>query len=424
MTLVVAGERVNTAFESICWLDDPKVPHATDGRARAKDTAKAIVLHTVHGKRGALKRGSKSSKRAEAYARYQAASAREVSWHFTIDTDGTVVQSADPALWLCWHAGAVNAWTVGIEIVQDPDGTLYDATLASVVALCELLCASLAIPRRLPVDAQGKPSRVVLAALTGARGPWAGVFGHRNQTRNRGPGDPGDQPFDALLRAGFTGVHLDAAPPALPVTPPKARKPAPKWLDPAAEIDATKDLPRDQRAFVLRHLAELRALGLDDARAFELIAHVSTECDFGRREHGHNAGGVKALEGDAEAYERTYGGEMPWWRSAGHVASGDAPEVYYRGWTSSRAFWEWWLRRFVPRVSSAASARYTQTGLLFWSQPGPAWIVEMIRAGYRGVVREREIAELLAAGGDGTAHSSVRAHVDLVRRVRELAGAP
>jgi hypothetical protein len=418
VTIIIAGERVSTAFESVSWVDNPReVPKATDGRARAKDAAKAIVLHTVHGKRGALKTGGKPSKRAESYARYQAATARDVSWHFTVDTDGTVVQSADPALWLCWHAGAVNAWTIGIELVQDADGTLYDATLASVVALCELLCASLAIPRRLPVNARGKPAQGVLTALTGARGPWGGVFGHRNQTRNRGPGDPGDQPFEALLRAGFEGVRLDAAPPALPVT--NSSKPHPAWLDASAEVDASKPKPVDQRAFVGRHLAALRAVGLDDVRATEVVAHLAIESGWGEQEHACNAGGVKATEGDAQAYERTFGGPMPWYRRGGHVASGDAPEVYYRGWPDAQAFAAGWLKRFVPREGGE---RYKRTGELFWSDaPRIAWFVEMIRAGYRGVVREAEIKALLAAGGDGSAHPSVQTYLRALATVRGLA---
>lgn len=418
MTIIIAGERVSTALESVSWVDNPReVPKATDGRARAKDAAKAIVLHTVHGKRGALKAGGKPSKRAESYARYQAATARDVSWHFTIDTDGTVVQSADPALWLCWHAGAVNGWTIGIELVQDADGTLYEATLASVVAMCELLCASLAIPRRLPVNARGKPAQGVIAALTGARGPWGGVFGHRNQTHNRGPGDPGDQPFEALLRAGFEGARLDAAPPALPVT--SSSKSHPAWLDSHAEVDASEPKPVDQRAFVGRHLAALRAVGLDDVRATEVVAHLAIESGWGEQEHACNAGGVKATEGDAEAYERTFGGPMPWYRRGGHVASGDAPEVYYRGWPDAQAFAAGWLKRFVPREGGE---RYKRTGELFWSDsPRIAWFVELIRAGYRGVVREAEIKTILATGGDGSAHPSVQTYLRALATVRGLA---
>lgn len=416
--IVIAGERIATAFESVSWLDDPRVPKATDGRSRSRDAVKAIVLHTVHGKRGALKAGSKPSARAEWYARYQASTDRDVSWHFTIDTDGTVVQSADPATWTCWHAGAINGWTVGVELVQDSDGTLYEATMQSVVALCELLCAALAIPRRLPVGADSKPARGVIAALMGPRGPWGGVFGHRNQTHNRGPGDPGDQPFEALLRAGFEGVHIDASPPALPSQP--ASKTHPKWLDPRAEVDASKPRPRDQRAFVARHLTALRALGIDDLRATEIIAHHAVETGWGDHEHACNASGVKAAEADAIAYERTYGGPMPWYRRAGHVASADAPEVFYRGWPDTQAFAAWWLKRFVPREGGE---RYKGTAELFWSESAPraAWFVELLRAGYRGVVREQEIAALLATGADGTTHPSVATYLGALAVVRRLA---
>jgi len=47
----------------------------------------------------------------------------------------------------------------------------------------------------------------VVPRLTGADGPWSGVFGHRNQTRQRGPGDPGSSVFLALLAAGYAGVE-------------------------------------------------------------------------------------------------------------------------------------------------------------------------------------------------------------------------
>ena len=36
-----------------------------------------------------------------------------------------------------------------------------------------------------------------------------GIYGHRNQTSNRGPGDPGDFIFQALLNAGYKGFNYD-----------------------------------------------------------------------------------------------------------------------------------------------------------------------------------------------------------------------
>ena len=208
MTLIIDGQRVETpGLETISWLDDPAVPRVRDGRRRVPQSARAIVLHTVHGKLGPLSDvPSVPSVRAERYARYQAGSAREVSWHLTVDTDGSVVQSADVAAWTCWHATAVNSWTIGIELVQESDGTVYRPQLAAVVELCDLLCARLAIERRVPARG-GVPIVGVVPRLTGADGPWSGVFGHRNQTRQRGPGDPGSFVFLALLAAGYAGVE-------------------------------------------------------------------------------------------------------------------------------------------------------------------------------------------------------------------------
>jgi hypothetical protein len=207
VSLVIDGQRVETpGMQTISWLDDPAVPRVKDGRRRVPQSARAIVLHTVHGKLGPLSDvPSVPSVRAERYARYQAGTAREVSWHITADTDGTIVQSADVAAWTCWHATAVNGWTVGIELVQEADGTVYRAQLAAVVGLCDLLCARLGIERRVPARG-GVPIVGVVPRLTGTDGPWSGVFGHRNQTRQRGPGDPGSAVFLALLAAGYAGV--------------------------------------------------------------------------------------------------------------------------------------------------------------------------------------------------------------------------
>ena len=43
---------------------------------------------------------------------------RELSIHYVIDRDGRIVQCADPATTVAFHAGTANEWTVGIEIVS------------------------------------------------------------------------------------------------------------------------------------------------------------------------------------------------------------------------------------------------------------------------------------------------------------------
>lgn len=210
MSLILDGALVTLpGVETRCYADDPAVPRTTDGRRRRREDVAGIVLHTVtgHPHQPAVLPGSRHSEHAERLARYQAYSARKVSWHFTVDTDGTVVQSADPATWTCWHAGGVNPWTVGIELCQGPAGELYEVQLAAMVKVVDWLCSSLDIARHYPMRAAtGRPHGGLIDRLKGTAFPWDGVFGHRNQTSDKPHGDPGDAPFVALAAAGYRGV--------------------------------------------------------------------------------------------------------------------------------------------------------------------------------------------------------------------------
>lgn len=210
MSLILDGVLVTLpGVETRCYADDHAVPRTTDGRRRRREDVAGIVLHTVtgHPHQPAVLPGSRPSEHAERLARYQAYTERKVSWHLTIDTDGTVVQSADPATWTCWHAGGVNPWTVGIELCQGPRGELYEVQLAAMVAVVDWLCAGFGIERRYPMRAAtGRPHGSPIPRLTGSAAPWLGVFGHRNQTEDKPHGDPGDGPFVALAAAGYRGV--------------------------------------------------------------------------------------------------------------------------------------------------------------------------------------------------------------------------
>lgn len=216
--LVIYGKRVPVpGVEVVTWLDDPKrAPRVTDGRRRTVRPL-AVVLHTSRGVRGAVRPGSLPSTRAETLALYQARTEREVSWCATVDTDGTTLQQCDAGSWTAWHAGAVNEWTIGIELVQQPTtGDLWQVQVDAAVAVVRTLCEALQIPKRVPVGVDGKPVLAGLQALrskaAGGRGErWAGVFGHVHcapptGAGARGPGDPGPAIFDALLAAGFEGV--------------------------------------------------------------------------------------------------------------------------------------------------------------------------------------------------------------------------
>jgi hypothetical protein len=216
MSIVLDGKKIETpGLETISWLDDPKVPMTTDVSARTQ-WIRAIVLHTVHGKVGKLLPGVKSSTRAESYAKYQANTSRDVSWDYTIDTDGTIIVSNDPMKHFTWQATSVNPITLGIELVQEDNGDLYEGQLDAAVRFIDCLTRELAdrghpIQRQIPVSAEGKVVKGVIKRIADSSSAKSvvGIYGHRNQTTNRGAGDPGDFIFEALLKAGYMGFCLD-----------------------------------------------------------------------------------------------------------------------------------------------------------------------------------------------------------------------
>lgn len=204
--------------------DNHDIPWMTDGAAR-KGPPVAIVLHTTSGTKGEeLHTPPPPSEHAEQLARYQAGTERDVSWDFTVDLDGTIVQHNDPsapcggrkAAWYSWHAGSVNGWTLGIEIVQGPRRVVYELQLRVATAFVTFLCDHYGIPKRVPCDASGKPwdksiFEVVSTKRGGRQRRWQGVLGHCNVTTpdSRGPWDPGDHVRGALLDGGFTPFNIE-----------------------------------------------------------------------------------------------------------------------------------------------------------------------------------------------------------------------
>lgn len=192
----------------------------------------------------------------------------------------------------------------------------------------------------------------------------------------------------------------------------------PAWVDPALEVTDTDVHYISPEQFVTAALEQLAALGCPRGRAIEVVAHCGTECKFGRRAAGNNLGGVKLSRTDVRAALRE-GHPLSWWRRAGHLEAGDGEVCYYRAFLDETAFWAHWLRRFVPRTAAAAERdRYIETGRLFWSTGD--WFVAMLRAGYRGPVRQAELEQLVAAGRDPAEHRSVAAQLRAVAHVQRL----
>jgi hypothetical protein len=191
----------------------------------------------------------------------------------------------------------------------------------------------------------------------------------------------------------------------------------PSWIDPTRELTDTQDRTTPREVFVRTQAQVLRGLGLSESQVLEAVAHAVTECGWGRRAIGHNMGGVKLKSDDDRAYRAKHGHGLSWWQWQGHAAAGDAPVVYYRAFEDDSDFWRFWLKRYVP--NGETKGRYADTGKAFWSDTPSRWFVELLRAGYRGPVREAQIKAL----SDPNEHPSVKSHVSLVNRVRKILAA-
>lgn len=146
---------------------------------------------------------------------------RKASCHVAIDGDGSYACYADILKVAAFHAGHVNDISMGIEMYQDAEGHVYGATIETALAILDVatrelgvqrqFVAETAICRRIANNVRGPSHATSLAYVaSGGRGrDWNGILGHRNVTRNRGPGDPGDDIFARLSLAGYETFYVD-----------------------------------------------------------------------------------------------------------------------------------------------------------------------------------------------------------------------
>lgn len=169
-----------------------------DYQQRKTKWVRGIVLHTTKGiAPQTIRPGKGPSGRDKVVADFWRRDDGHSAAHIVVDTDGSVACLADLATVSAYHATTANDWTVGIEMYQEADGALWEATLASTVAVCRVICEAMGIPYQMHHAAyRGAP---VERLIPGGR-DCAGIYGHRDQTDRRGAGDPGGAIY-ARLRA-------------------------------------------------------------------------------------------------------------------------------------------------------------------------------------------------------------------------------
>jgi hypothetical protein len=200
------------------FIDNPRLRLAPDDQrprtAAEQRWVRAIVLHTTGGIPG-----GKSDPREQSiipgFGRSSRAGERIVAdWthdhsrpggaHLIVDFDGLVYCCADLIATAAYHASDANGVSVGIEIVQAHDGSLFDGQLGIAVRVVDWLTARLGIQRQMPSRYDGRP----IPRLTGYLKD-TGVFGHRHVSANRWKGDPGDAIFDKLRAAGYEAFDFE-----------------------------------------------------------------------------------------------------------------------------------------------------------------------------------------------------------------------
>ena len=206
--LLINGARVQVpAVRVIGPGDEPWCALAPgDYRMRQTTWVRSIVVHATGGyAHQHIKTGAGPGGRAKAVAEFWRGDPVHSGAHVVVDADGSVACLADLATVCAYHATVSNDWSIGIEMVQMPDGGIYEATFDSTVKVLGVIADHFGISRQFACDAYtGHP----IARLLDGGPHVVGAYGHRNNTEQRGWGDPGDEIWRRLALDGWTGVLL------------------------------------------------------------------------------------------------------------------------------------------------------------------------------------------------------------------------
>ena len=195
------------------WQNDPLLRLSIDDyRRRPKTALKQIILHTTKGIPGGKIRTPQKilpglgpdTKRDERLAQMWSMDNRRAGAHLAVDFDGSVACFADIQTDMTFHAGNVNAQSIGIEIYQGSHGELYEGQLEVVVRLADYLTKHFSIQRQLHMPY----GRQALKRGLKHGFDMVGVFGHRDVSNRRGAGDPGDRIMEMLIEAGYESFNF------------------------------------------------------------------------------------------------------------------------------------------------------------------------------------------------------------------------
>lgn len=191
------------------WLDDPSLRLRIPGDGAPRDThwVRSVCLHTTKGWPDTLRDprqqkvlpGAGNAGSAAGTVHYWANDSTHAGAHVVVDFDGSFVCCADLLSEKSYHAKTLNDVSIGVEIYQGSKAEMYEVQLEKVVEFCDWATKFFGIQRQVHLPYQGPIDRLGLGKGDDA----VGVFGHRDQTSDRGPGDPGDAIMQRLVAAGY-----------------------------------------------------------------------------------------------------------------------------------------------------------------------------------------------------------------------------
>lgn len=186
---------------------------ARDYRMRRTTWVRQVIPHSVTGDwPQVLVPGPGPGGEAVRYADIWRSDPTSSAAHLLVDSAGTVVCLCDLAYTCAYHAEGSNDWAVGIEMFVAKDGTIRGATIDATAATIEAICTAMSIPFQFHgAHYRDEPLARMETFENGHRrslgGPdCVGIFGHRDNTRTRGRGDPGDAIYAALAARGAEGL--------------------------------------------------------------------------------------------------------------------------------------------------------------------------------------------------------------------------
>jgi hypothetical protein len=221
MALIIAGRPEDVpGLHTVSWRDHPelRLRRGEDFRARSTLWIRSIVLHTTKGLPARagdppqqLLTGIGAPVNAgQRCALYWSRDGRNAGAHLVVDHDGTVACCCDLQTEAAYHATVVNDRSIGVEIYQGPNSELYVGQLQAAVALVDWLTQRFGIQRQIPRGYPAAADHAPIRRLERGGEDCVGVFGHRDVTNNRGPGDPGDAIFTMLAQARYERWDYEA----------------------------------------------------------------------------------------------------------------------------------------------------------------------------------------------------------------------